>query len=69
MNASKVFMSNGTTFADALAGSVLAAKQKHPLLLVQAGSLPTPVADVVAKKGTQSFALLGDHLDHGFIEK
>ena len=59
MNASKVFMSNGMTFADALAGSVLAAKQKHPLLLVQSGSLPPPVADVVAKKGTQSFALLG----------
>ena len=38
MNASKVFMSNGTTFADALAGSVLAAKQKHPLLLVQAAA-------------------------------
>lgn len=69
MNASKVFMSNGTTFADALAGSVLAAKQKHPLLLVQAGSLPTPVADVVAKKEHSLLLCLGDHLDHGFIEK
>ncbi|MDI5791331.1 cell wall-binding repeat-containing protein [Bacillus licheniformis] len=41
---------------------------KHPLLLVQAGSLPTPVADVVAKRRTQSLLCLGDHLDHGFIE-
>lgn len=59
MKATKVFMSNGQTFADALTGSVLAAKQGSPLLLVEPGSLPSPVADVVAAKGTQSFALLG----------
>ncbi|MUG01718.1 SpoIID/LytB domain-containing protein [Bacillus tequilensis] len=59
MKATKVFMSNGQTFADALTGSVLAAKQGSPLLLVESGSLPSPVADVVASKGTQSFALLG----------
>ncbi|MCK8100365.1 SpoIID/LytB domain-containing protein [Bacillus sp. 2CMS4F] len=59
MKATKVFMSNGQTFADALTGSVLAAKQGSPLLLVESGSLPSPVADVVAEKGTQSFALLG----------
>lgn len=59
MKASKVFISNGSTFADALAGSVLAAKQGSPLLLVESNSLPSPVADVLAEKGTNSFALLG----------
>ena len=69
MNASKVFMSNGTTFADALAVSSLLPNKKHPLLLVQAGSLPTPVADVVAKKLHSLLLCLAYHLDHGFIEK
>ncbi|WFA04794.1 SpoIID/LytB domain-containing protein [Bacillus sp. HSf4] len=59
MKASKVFISNGSTFADALAGSVLAAKQGSPLLLVESNSLPSPVSDVLAEKGTNSFALLG----------
>ncbi|MDA1476583.1 SpoIID/LytB domain-containing protein [Bacillus changyiensis] len=62
MNASKVFLSNGTTFADALAGSVLAAKQGSPLLLVESKSLPSPVADVLAAKGTKSYALLGGNI-------
>ncbi|CUB16489.1 SpoIID/LytB domain-containing protein [Bacillus spizizenii] len=62
MKANKVFMSNGKTFADALTGSVLAAKQGNPLLLVKSDSLPSSVANVVAEKGTQSFALLGGNI-------
>ncbi|MCY8188501.1 SpoIID/LytB domain-containing protein [Bacillus spizizenii] len=62
MNANKVFMSNGKTFADALTGSVLAAKQGNPLLLVKSDNLPSSVANVVAEKGTQSFALLGGNI-------
>ncbi|WP_409509235.1 SpoIID/LytB domain-containing protein [Bacillus spizizenii] len=62
MKANKVFMSNGKTFADALTGSVLAAKQGNPLLLVKSDSLPSSVANVVAEKGIQSFALLGGNI-------
>lgn len=59
MKADKVFLSNGQTFADALTGSVLAAKQRSPLLLIEPNSLPDPVKNVLNEKGAAKYSLLG----------
>lgn len=43
MNASKAYVATGENFADALTGSVLAAKNNAPILLVQQSSIPSPI--------------------------
>ncbi|WML41247.1 cell wall-binding repeat-containing protein [Neobacillus sp. OS1-2] len=45
-----VFVATGRNFADALAGSVLAAKEDAPILLTEVNELPAGVADVATDK-------------------
>jgi SpoIID/LytB domain protein len=59
LNADTVFLSNGMTFADALTGSVLAAKQGAPLLLVKPNELPAPVLNVMKEKQSTFINILG----------
>jgi putative cell wall-binding protein len=59
MDTSKAFVATGLTFADALTGSVLAAKENAPLLLTRSSSLPTPVKSLVEKNGIWNFTILG----------
>ncbi|MGZ7210493.1 MAG: N,N-dimethylformamidase beta subunit family domain-containing protein, partial [Methanobacterium sp.] len=47
------------TFADALTGSVLAAKQNAPLLLTTPGSLPEETSRIIREGKTSSFIILG----------
>ncbi|PAE44476.1 bifunctional 2',3'-cyclic-nucleotide 2'-phosphodiesterase/3'-nucleotidase [Bacillus sp. 7884-1] len=46
----KVFLATGWGFADALTGSVLAAKEGAPVVLVQKDELPSDVAELVQNK-------------------
>jgi SpoIID/LytB domain protein len=59
LNAETVFLSNGMTFADALTGSVLAAKQGAPLLLVKPNEIPSPVVNVMREKQSTFINILG----------
>ncbi|MEH7437950.1 cell wall-binding repeat-containing protein [Neobacillus drentensis] len=59
LNAETVFLSNGLTFADALTGSVLAAKQGAPLLLVKPKELPAPVVNIMREKQSTFINILG----------
>ena len=57
--AEKVFIANGRTYADALTGAVLAAKQNAPLLLVEQNSLPYATQDVLITKKVRNVVILG----------
>ncbi|MBM4760897.1 SpoIID/LytB domain-containing protein [Bacillus sp. B15-48] len=57
--AETAFISTGLTFADALTGSVLAAKQNAPMLLTRPEQLSVPVTKVINDKGITSFTILG----------
>ncbi|MGG3467855.1 cell wall-binding repeat-containing protein [Neobacillus pocheonensis] len=59
LNAETVFLSNGMTFADALTGSVLAAKQGAPLLLVKPQELPAPIVSIMREKQSTFINILG----------
>ncbi|NWQ39487.1 SpoIID/LytB domain-containing protein [Bacillus sp. EB106-08-02-XG196] len=59
LNAETVFLSNGLTFADALTGSVLAAKQSAPLLLVKTNEIPAPVVNIMKEKQSTFINILG----------
>jgi SpoIID/LytB domain protein len=59
LNAQTVFLSNGLTFADALTGSVLAAKQSAPLLLTKPKEIPAPVLNTIRNKQTSVVNVLG----------
>ena len=59
MNADTAFISNGATFADALTGSVLAAKNDAPLLLTLRDKLPESVSNMFKEKVTSNFHILG----------
>jgi len=47
MGNGKAFIATGTNFPDALAGSVLAAKNNAPILLVKGDSIPESVGETV----------------------
>lgn len=55
----KAFIATGMTFADALTGSVLAAKQGAPLLLVHPTSAPSFVQSTIQTKNISDFVILG----------
>lgn len=57
--ATKAGISNGSTFADALTGSVLAAKQNMPLLLTQSSSIPTTTKTYINQSSLVSFTIFG----------
>ena len=53
----RIFFTNGTNFADALTGSVLAAKYNAPLLLVESKNIPSVITGNVSS--LEHFYLLG----------
>ena len=55
----KVFVSTGTDFADALAGSVLAAKENASILLVQQDKLPKVTEDAIDELDAYNFTVTG----------
>ncbi|OCA88276.1 hypothetical protein A8F94_10790 [Bacillus sp. FJAT-27225] len=57
--AETAFVSTGLTFADALTGSVLAAKQNAPLLLTRPDRLPDSIRAVINERSISSFTILG----------
>lgn len=59
LTANKVYIANGRNFPDALAGSVLAAKENAPMLLVEQNSLPTATKDILVSRYTKSVVILG----------
>jgi N-acetylmuramoyl-L-alanine amidase len=58
-SSTKAAISNGTTFADALTGSVLAAKQNMPLLLTQATTIPAVTKNYIDQSEITSFIVFG----------
>ncbi|MEL3970742.1 cell wall-binding repeat-containing protein [Rossellomorea oryzaecorticis] len=59
INSPMAYVSNGLTFADALTGSVLAAKNGSPLLLTRADSLPDVINSLIDNKDYNVFNILG----------
>jgi uncharacterized protein len=59
MNTDRVFVANGFGFADALAGSVLAAKMNAPLILVEKDRLPYDISQLVKEKHVAHYTVLG----------
>ncbi|MCA1060812.1 cell wall-binding repeat-containing protein [Rossellomorea aquimaris] len=49
----------GDSYADALTGSVLAAKKGSPVMLVQSNNVPTSVKSTVDKLGINQFTIIG----------
>lgn len=58
-NAGKAFIATGMTFADALTGSVLAAKENSPMLLASPAYTPSSVKEVILNKNIKDFTILG----------
>lgn len=58
-SASTAFVTKGSIFADALTGSVLAAKKNAPMLLIEPASLPTPIKNVIINTDFDRFTILG----------
>lgn len=59
LSVNHAFIATGSTFADALTGSVLAAKNNAPLLLTGKDRLPTTVSMLFKEKKVLEFAILG----------
>ncbi|MGD6803489.1 cell wall-binding repeat-containing protein [Rossellomorea aquimaris] len=59
MPADRVYVATGTSFADALTGSVLAAKNKAPLILVKQNEVPAVVNTFIKQKQITDFTILG----------
>ncbi|WP_299742864.1 cell wall-binding repeat-containing protein [uncultured Rossellomorea sp.] len=55
----KVYLATGKNFADALAGSVLAAKENASMLLVQPNDLPDVTSDAIEEMKAKDFQILG----------
>ncbi|SEM65845.1 N-acetylmuramoyl-L-alanine amidase [Mesobacillus persicus] len=58
-SSTKVFFATGTTFADALTGSVLAAKQDAALLLTHPTYISPTTQKLIVDKSLNDFAILG----------
>lgn len=56
---SNAFVTKGTIFADALTGSVLAAKRNAPILLIESNSIPKPIKSSIANNEFTNFTILG----------
>lgn len=59
MKTDKVFLATGLSFADALTGSVLAAKQNAPILLTHSNYLPEATKKIIIEKSIIHFTVLG----------
>ncbi|GAB3461877.1 cell wall-binding repeat-containing protein [Kineococcus endophyticus] len=55
----QVFIASGTSTADALAAGPVAWAKNYPILLTEAGSLPTATSDALTKLGTTDRVVLG----------
>ncbi|WP_270180254.1 cell wall-binding repeat-containing protein [Alkalihalobacillus sp. CinArs1] len=60
-SADEVYLATGMDFADALAGSVLAAKTDDSLLLIEKNYVPNPAKLYIADKGLTKFTVLGGY--------
>ncbi|MBY6037109.1 cell wall-binding repeat-containing protein [Fictibacillus nanhaiensis] len=58
-SSTKAAISNGNTFADALTGSVLSAKQNMPLLLTQVNAIPSVTKNYIDQSKFTSFTVFG----------
>lgn len=58
----KAFVTKGTIFADALTGSVLAAKHNAPILLLKDTSMASVIEGSIESNGFDSFTILGGPL-------
>ncbi|MFV9510492.1 cell wall-binding repeat-containing protein [Tepidibacillus sp. LV47] len=58
-NTDQVYVANGLKYADALTGSVLAAKNNAPLLLTYQNQLPEVIRKIVIEKNILNFTILG----------
>ncbi|MBN6885249.1 SpoIID/LytB domain protein [Cytobacillus horneckiae] len=61
-NTSTAFVTKGTVFADALTGSVLAAKRNAPILLLQDNAMPAAINNSIVRNGFDQFNILGGPL-------
>ncbi|MBY6037115.1 cell wall-binding repeat-containing protein [Fictibacillus nanhaiensis] len=59
LSTDQAYLATGLTFADALTGSVLAAKNNAPLLLTGKDRLPASVSSLVKEKKVLDFTILG----------
>lgn len=53
------YVSNGTSFADALTGSVLAAKDNRPIMLIKNNEIPDVVNHTIKSKSISQFIIIG----------
>ncbi|MFT9599848.1 cell wall-binding repeat-containing protein [Mesobacillus sp.] len=70
-NPGKMFLATGMSFADALTGSVLAAKQGAPMLLTHPKIIPTSVQVAIQHHQVSDFVILGGTAsvpDHTFLQ-
>ncbi|MCJ8007965.1 SpoIID/LytB domain-containing protein [Lederbergia wuyishanensis] len=58
-SSSTAFITRGSIFADALTGSVLAAKRNAPILLTEPNALPTAVKNYAYKPNLSGYVILG----------
>lgn len=59
MQAEYMTIATGQNYADALTGSVLAAKWNEPIVLVQKNEVPAPVSSLIEDAGAHIFTILG----------
>lgn len=59
MDSDRSYISTGLTFADALTGSVLAAKNNSPMLLTRPDAIPDTTREIIIEKYIKSFTVLG----------
>ncbi|WP_430790401.1 cell wall-binding repeat-containing protein [Virgibacillus flavescens] len=55
----KMFITTGFNFADALTGSVLAAKWNRPIVLVKQDDIPAPTSELINANQVNDFIILG----------
>lgn len=55
----KAYIATGLSFADALTGSVLAAKENTPILLTRPDRLPEDTKDIIEEKNIRNYLILG----------
>ncbi|MDP4085840.1 MAG: cell wall-binding repeat-containing protein [Bacillota bacterium] len=59
LSTAQTFVATGSTFADALTGSVVAAKENAPILLTETNSVPSSIRQLVVDKSISNFIVLG----------
>ncbi|TLS38475.1 cell wall-binding repeat-containing protein [Pseudalkalibacillus caeni] len=55
----RAYIATGSTFGDALTGSVIAAREKAPLILTRSTVLPEPTQKIIAEKSINNISVLG----------